>query len=46
MDSRVDYNCIAEGLIPIQYYVKTYETLKTANIGRLRINYKLLITVK
>ena len=41
VDSSADQNCIREGLIPTQYYEKSYEKLSGANGSNLNVKYKL-----
>jgi hypothetical protein len=41
LDTRVDSNCIQEGLIPTKYYEKTTEKLSQASGASLNIEFKL-----
>ena len=41
IDSGANMNCIQVGLIPTQYYEKTWQKLFNANKGKLDIKYKL-----
>lgn len=34
-------NCIQEGLVPTKYYEETIESLRAANVPKLKIKYKL-----
>jgi len=43
-DTGADSNSILEGLIPTKYFEKTSEQLSTANVSKLKINYKLSTT--
>ena len=41
IDSRVDLNCIQEGLIPIVYFTKTSQKLSIVSNVPLKIKYKI-----
>ena len=40
-DTGADLNCIREGLIPTKYFEKTTQSLSSASVNKLQINFKL-----
>jgi hypothetical protein len=41
IDTGADLNCIQEGLVPMKYYSKSKETLRSANGRKMQITFEI-----